>query len=398
MSFTESAQDMRDELVQLRHSLHTTTGAGPGAAAHPGEGARRPRRAAAGDHPRHRASARSPPCCGAAGRGRPCCCAGTWTRCPSTERNDLPYASQIDGRMHACGHDLHTAMLAGAAHLLSARRERAGRGRGLHVPARRGGLRRRQAHDRRGGAGRRRATPRSPRYGMHVRLLDPAAGGVHLPARPDHGGGRRVHRDGHGAGRARLHAAPAPRTRSRRRCEMVTALQTMVTRTFDVFDPVVVTVGSFHAGHPATTSSRTRRASRPRCAPSADEQPGAGEAAAVEVVEGIAAAHGLGVEASFGMGYPVTVNDPTEADFAGRTADALFGPGRYFVAPQPITGLGGLLVRAGGGAGRVRLPRRLPAGPRPGDRGLQPLAPRRSSTTRCCPTAPRSTPRSRTPG
>ncbi len=58
----------------------------------------------------------------------------------------------------------------------------------------------------------------------------------------------------------------------------------------------------------------------------------------VEVVEGIAAAHGLGVEASFGMGYPVTVNDPTEADFAGRTADELFGPGRYFVAPQPVMG------------------------------------------------------------
>src|SRR6202042_3765652 len=40
---------------------------------------------------------------------------------PVTERTGVPYASTIDGAMHACGHDLHTAMLAGAARLLSAR-------------------------------------------------------------------------------------------------------------------------------------------------------------------------------------------------------------------------------------------------------------------------------------
>ena len=40
---------------------------------------------------------------------------------PVTERTGLPYSSRIDGAMHACGHDLHTAMLAGAARLLSAR-------------------------------------------------------------------------------------------------------------------------------------------------------------------------------------------------------------------------------------------------------------------------------------
>ena len=41
---------------------------------------------------------------------------------PVTEETHLPYASVIPGAMHACGHDLHTAMLAGAARLLSARR------------------------------------------------------------------------------------------------------------------------------------------------------------------------------------------------------------------------------------------------------------------------------------
>src|ERR1051326_6816580 len=41
---------------------------------------------------------------------------------PVAERTGLPFGSRIDGTMHACGHDLHTAMLAGAARLLSARR------------------------------------------------------------------------------------------------------------------------------------------------------------------------------------------------------------------------------------------------------------------------------------
>ena len=42
---------------------------------------------------------------------------------PVTERSGVPYASTVDGAMHACGHDLHTAMLAGAAKVLSARRD-----------------------------------------------------------------------------------------------------------------------------------------------------------------------------------------------------------------------------------------------------------------------------------
>ena len=40
---------------------------------------------------------------------------------PVTEATGLPYASTVPGVMHACGHDLHTAMLAGAARLLCAR-------------------------------------------------------------------------------------------------------------------------------------------------------------------------------------------------------------------------------------------------------------------------------------
>ena len=63
---------------------------------------------------------------------------------PVQEETGLDFTSEVDGVMHACGHDLHTAMLVGAARLLSAHRDRARRGRGVHVPAGRGGLRRRR--------------------------------------------------------------------------------------------------------------------------------------------------------------------------------------------------------------------------------------------------------------
>jgi hippurate hydrolase len=55
---------------------------------------------------------------------------------PVTEATGLPYASRNDGVMHACGHDLHTAMLAGAARLLASRQGELAGKRDLHVPAR----------------------------------------------------------------------------------------------------------------------------------------------------------------------------------------------------------------------------------------------------------------------
>lgn len=120
-------------------------------------------------------------------------------------------------------------------------------------------------------------------------------------------------------------------------CEMVSALQTMVTRTFDVFDPVVVTVGSFHGGSADNVIPDEARFEATVRTFSKDNRTLV-KRRLVELVQGIAAAHGLEVEASFGMGYPVTVNDQSEAEFVGRTADELFGAGRYFVSPQPVMG------------------------------------------------------------
>src|ERR1700691_5722701 len=165
---------------------------------------------------------------------------------PVTEETGLPYASVIPGVMHACGHDLHTAMLAGAAQLLSAHRdELPGTVIFMFQPGEEGyaGARHMIAEGVLAAAGERPAAG----YALHVAAERLPFGtfstrpGAMLAAADQftvtvHG------RGGHASTPHRT-ADPIPVA-----AEMVTALQTLVTRKFNVFDPVVITVGSFHAG------------------------------------------------------------------------------------------------------------------------------------------------------
>jgi amidohydrolase len=120
-------------------------------------------------------------------------------------------------------------------------------------------------------------------------------------------------------------------------CAMVTALQTFVTRSFDVFDPVVVTVGSFHAGTASNVIPAEARfeATIRSFSPEAHARVKDG---VVTVLQGIAAAHGVAIEHEYGLGYPVTVNDAAEAEFAASTIADVFGPQRAVSAANPITG------------------------------------------------------------
>ena len=136
---------------------------------------------------------------------------------PMPEDTGLDFASEIDGVMHACGHDTHIAMLVGAAQLLWPRAGRAGRPGGVHVPARRGGLRRGAASCSTRACWTRPARPVDVRpFALHITPSMPS--GVRRdPARAGDGLGRHAPDHGHRPGRARLRRRTARSTRSRSR-------------------------------------------------------------------------------------------------------------------------------------------------------------------------------------
>jgi amidohydrolase len=254
---------------------------------------------------------------------------------PLTERSGVPYASRIPGAMHACGHDLHTAMLAGAARLLSRRQEQlAGSVVLMFQPGEEsaGGARSMIAEGVLDAAGSRPVAA----YALHVAssllplgLVASRAGT--LMAAADtlevtvHG------RGGHGSQPHRA-ADPVPAA-----CEIVLALQAMVTRQFDIFDPVVVTVGMFHAGTADNVIpdearfTATVRSFSP-AARSAIQQ------AAPKLARDIATAHGLTATADYQDGYPVTVNDTAELANAEQAVENVLGGGRFIPLPNAIPG------------------------------------------------------------
>ena len=254
---------------------------------------------------------------------------------PVTEDLDLAYASTHAGLMHACGHDLHVAGLVGSARILHGLRDQLagdvvfmfqpgeeGPG-GADVMIREGLL---------DAAGRR----IDAAYALHVYSAEFPRGVWFgrpgpLMAAADEVRVRVIGEGGHGSAPFRS-KDPIPAA-----CEMVLALQSMVTRAFDVFDPVVVTVGRIAGGTKdniipddavfeatlRTLSEDNRAAVRERIE---------------RLVTGIAAAHGLGVEVDFTIGYPVTVNDPDEYAFATDTIVDMFGSDRYATMLEPEMG------------------------------------------------------------
>ncbi|MCW2134619.1 hippurate hydrolase [Arthrobacter sp. VKM Ac-2550] len=254
---------------------------------------------------------------------------------PVQETTGVDYSSRIDGAMHACGHDLHTAMLAGAATLLAERRHQlAGDVVLMFQPGEEGcdgaGVMIREGVL--DAAGKR----PDAAFGMHVMAgLEPNA---RFFTKPDilmsasdglfvtvHGAG------GHGSA---PHSAKDPVTAV---SEMVTALQVMITRQFNMFDPVVLTVGLLQAGTKRNVipeSARFEATVRTFSEASREKM----MTAVPQLLEGIAAAHGLAVTVDYQPEYPLTVTDVDETHNAERIITSLFGDERYSRMAQPLGG------------------------------------------------------------
>jgi amidohydrolase len=254
---------------------------------------------------------------------------------PVQEATGVAFASTIDGAMHACGHDLHTAMLVGAARLLSAHRDAlAGDVVFMFQPGEEGwdGAGHMLAEGVLDAAGAR--VQRA--YGVHViagklprhqfttrpGTLMAASDGLMVTVR---GAG------GHGSA---PHRAKDPISVA---AEMIMALQAMVTRQFDVFDPVVITVGRFNAGtrRNIIPAEAVFEATVRSFSPAARERI---QLASVRLCEAIAAAHGLEAEARYNTEYPVTVNDAAQTAFATRVVTDVFGEERFTPMPDPEAG------------------------------------------------------------
>jgi amidohydrolase len=252
---------------------------------------------------------------------------------PMPEDTGLPFASEVPNTMHACGHDGHTAMLAGAARLLARRRDSlAGSVLFMFQPGEEGyhGARVMIEEGLLDG-------PDAPTgaFAMHVTHRRPA--GV-ISAR---GGPTAAAADtlqivvrGQGGHASAPHDCLDPIPIA---CEIVQAFQTMVTRRVHVFDPAVVTIAKIEAGttrnvipETATLLGTVRTVSQ-----AARDNVLAGVR---RVAEGVAAAHGAEVDVEITRGYPPTVNDESFARFVLDTARDLLGPDGAQQASNPMMG------------------------------------------------------------
>jgi hippurate hydrolase len=256
---------------------------------------------------------------------------------PMPEDTGLDFASEVDGAMHACGHDTHVSMLVGAARLLCARRGGLrGRVAFMFQPGEEGdhgarfmleeGL---LAHVADG------AQPVSQAFAIHQSPTMPAgliaSKGRSIMASADT---VQITVRGRGGHASMPHQALDPIPVA---CEIVTAIQTMITRRVDAFDPAVVTIAKIGAGTTDNVIPETAILTGTIRAVSERTREGV-----IEDLERLAtlisAAHGATAEVEVWGGYPVTVNDDAAARFALDTAGALFGAKSAFELPTPVMG------------------------------------------------------------
>jgi amidohydrolase len=249
---------------------------------------------------------------------------------PIHEETNLPYASKTPGKMHACGHDGHTAMLLGAARYLAETRNFAGDAVVIFQPAEEGGA----------GADAMIKDGLMDRFGIEQVYGMHNSPGVPVGSFSIRPGPIMAATDeidikitGLGGHAARPHICIDSVLVG---SQVITALQTIVSRSIDPLESAVISVCEFHAGHarnviPQTAELRgTIRTLTPHVRELVKKR-------MHEVVAGVAQITGAKIELVYNRGYPVTVNHAAQTDTAIRVAREVAGEANVLDTP-PLMG------------------------------------------------------------
>lgn len=254
---------------------------------------------------------------------------------PMTEDTEWDHRSQIPDRAHLCGHDAHVAMLVGAATMLrNHQRDLRGTVRLAFQPGEEGaggmpvmlreGLLENGLDQRPDAAFAIHVTPNLP-----VGMVGARAGSL-MASTDDF----KVTIRGAGGHASTPHFGNDPIPVA---AEIVTALQTLVTRRINAFDPAVVTVAHIQAG--STSNVIPETAWFEGTIRTVSEATRASIRAGFErVVRGVAAAHDCTVDIDLRAGYPVTVNNASVVDFCSELANSVGGENTWFELPTPVMG------------------------------------------------------------
>jgi amidohydrolase len=250
---------------------------------------------------------------------------------PIEEATDLPYKSTVPGKMHACGHDGHTAMLLGAAKYLSDTRNFAGTAVVIFQPAEEGGAGAR-AMLRDGLLGR---FGIEEVYGMH-NFPGMPVGEFAIRSGPAMASTDTItiNLEGKGGHAAWPHLAVDTVLVG---AEIVNQLQSIVARNVDPIEAAVISICVFQAGDAINViPQRARLGGTVRCLSAKVRE--LLKTRVREVVEGTARLYGAKVDLTYTAGYPVLVNDEGRTAFAAAVAGEIAGEDKVDCNFAPLMG------------------------------------------------------------